>query len=215
MKTKALLLAGLVTGAGLASLEAQTVYSVNAVGFINVEAPPGFSMVANQLSGTANKLSDVLPAPPANTRVYKFNGTGFDIYQFLGAPFNAWAPDGNATFDLGGGAFVSNPTASPLTLTFVGEVPQGTLVNSLPAGFSIRSSMVPQAGGVSSALGFPAAANDRIYIFNGTTYDIYQLLGAPFNAWAPQEPTVNIGQSFFVFKSNAASWTRSFTVSPQ
>jgi len=215
MKTKALLLAGLMASSSLASLQAQTVYSINAVGFINVSAPQGFSMVANQLAGTANKISDILPAPPVGTKVFKFNGTGFDVFEFLGAPFNTWFPSGDGTFDLGGGAFVSNPSASPLTLTFVGEVPTGEVVNSLPAGFSIKSSMIPQAGALSSSLGFPASATDKVYLFNGTSYDVHELLGAPFNAWFPSEPSVEVGEAFFVFKANAGNWTRNFTVSDE
>ncbi len=211
MKTKALLLAGLVSLAGASVSEAQTVYSVNSVGYINLTIPTGFSMIANQLFTSGSTIGEILPTPAVGTKFYKFNGTGFDISQYLGAPFNAWFPNGSATLLPGEGGFLYNP-AAPYTLTFTGEVPTGNLSNPLVAGFSIRSSIVPQSGALSSALGLPATVGDKVYKYNGTSYDIYQLLGAPFNAWFPSEPSVNVGESFFVYKGTGTSWDRSFSI---
>lgn len=211
MKTKALLLAGLVTLAGVAASEAQTVYSVNAVGFINVNVPTGFSMVANQLFSSGSTIGQILPTPAVGTKFYKFNGVSFDISEFAGAPFNTWFPNGDATLLPGEGAFIYNPS-SAFTLTFTGEVPTGTLSNPLVAGFSIRSSIVPQSGLLSTTLGLPAVPGDKVYKFNGASYDIYEFAGAPFNTWFPSEPSVNVGESFFVYKGASTTWDRSFSI---
>lgn len=211
MKTKALLLAGLVSLAGASVSEAQTVYSVNSVGYINLTIPSGFSMIANQLFSSGSTIAELLPTPQIGTKIYKFNGVGYDIKTFAGAPINGWFPDGNATLLPGEGAFIFNPGA-PFTLTFTGEVPTGNLSNPLVAGFSIRSSIVPQSGALSSALGLPVAVGDKVYKYNGTGYTIYTLAGAPINGWFPSEPSVNVGESFFVFKGATASWDRNFSI---
>ena len=57
MKTKALILAGLVSLAGVVASQAQTVYSVNAVGYVNLSLQPGFAMICNPLQGADNKVS--------------------------------------------------------------------------------------------------------------------------------------------------------------
>ncbi|MGV3755778.1 MAG: hypothetical protein ACO1QS_10390 [Verrucomicrobiota bacterium] len=211
MKTKALLLAGLVSLAGASVSDAQTVYSVNSVGYINLPIPSGFSMIANQLFSSGSTIGELLPTPAVGTKFYKFNGTTFAISEFAGAPFNTWFPDGNATLLPGEGGFLFNPTA-PFTLTLTGEVPTGSLSNPLVAGFSIRSSIVPQSGLLSSTLGMPAVPGDKVYKYNGTSYDIYEFAGAPFNTWFPSEPSVNVGEAFFVYKGASTSWDRSFSI---
>jgi len=114
----------------------------------------------------------------------------------------------------GEGVFVQNPGTTDLTITFVGEVPQGTDSNTtIPAGFSIRASAVPQTGLASTDLKFPAANNDRIYKWSNAaaTY-------APFtystllNAWNPSEPTINVGEAVFVRMGASTPWNRNFSV---
>jgi len=188
---------------------AQNVYSLNVVGYYNITIPANsFAMIANQLNTTNNTLGALLPNVPPGSEFYKYAG-GYTTYVFDEFD-NVWTPDGNATLNPGEGGFFKNVTGAPLTLTFVGEVMQGSLTNPVPAGFAIRSSMVPQAGGVTSVLGLPAEAGDEVYVYNGgyTTYvfDEFDLV------WTPSEPTVNVGQSFFVRKQAAANWVRNFTV---
>jgi hypothetical protein len=211
MRTKTLLATAVLSAAGVATSMAQ-VFSVNAVGYINVDVPPGFSMIANQLNAGTNTIAALLPSVPAGTTIYKFNGTGYDIASFDDLD-NAWLPNGNITLNPGEGAFIRNPTQTTNRVTFVGEVPTGALVNPVPAGFSIRSSQVPQAGKVTTDLGFPAAAGDTIYQFNSATgaYNINSFDDLD-NAWLPAEPTVAVGEAFFVRKGAAADWTRTFNV---
>ncbi len=209
MRTKALLGAAILA-AGLASSMAQNVYSLNVVGYYNVTVPAnGFAMVANQFNTTNNTLGALIANPPVNTTVYKFGGSGWTGYTFDEFDLK-WLPDGNATINPGEGVFVKNVTASPMTLTFVGEVPQGSLTNSLPAGFAVRSSMVPQAGAVTAVLGFPGEANDTVYKYAGSytgyTFDEFDL------KWLPSEPEFSVGEAFFSKKVAAGNWVRNFTV---
>ena len=218
MRTKTLLLSAAVGAAGLLAASAQ-VYSVNSVGYINLTIPTAYSLISNQLKTTANKLSDILPAPPSGTKVIKWTGTGYSEYEFGdfglgGAPF--WAPDGNLVMAPGEGFFIRNPNPAPFTVTLVGEVPQAADSNiTIPAGYSIRGSTVPLSGNLITTMGFPSALNDKILKWTGAGYSEFEysdfgLGGAPF--WAPSNPTVVVGEGFFVKKTVSIAWTRNFNV---
>jgi len=120
MRTKTLLLTATLGAAGIASSFAQTpVYSQNVVGYVNVQAPAGFSLIANPLDNkTGNNLNTILPGVPVGTTVYKYDGaTGFTS----SVNFGTWTPD--LILAPGEGAFIQ--LAAPATLTFVGEVTLG------------------------------------------------------------------------------------------
>jgi hypothetical protein len=208
MRTKALLGAAILA-AGLASSMAQNVYSLNVVGYYNVTIPANsFGMIANQFNTTNNTLASLIPNPPVNTTVYKYNN-GWTAYVFDELDL-AWSPNGNATINPGEGIMVKNVQATPMTITFVGDVPQGNLTNSLPAGYAVRSSMVPQAGSVSTLLGFPGQPNDTIYKYSGG-YTAYVFVELDL-AWSPSEPAMGVGEAFFSKKIAAENWVRNFTV---
>ena len=209
MRTKALLLAAALTTAGIASYAQSNVYSVNVVGYVNVTVPAnGFGLIANPLNATNNTIGSLLPNLPADTVFYKYNG-GYTTYTMDSIDLT-WTPDASATLNPGEGGFVKNITGTPLTITFVCEVLQGSLTNNLPTGYSIRSSKVPQAGAVTTVLGFPGQADDVIYTYNGgyTTYtfDSIDL------SWTPSEPVIGVGQAFFSKKIAGENWVRNFTV---
>jgi len=216
MKTKALLLAGLVSLAGIAASQAQTVYSVNAVGFVNLSVPAGFSMIANPLAGADSTVGTLLPSMPNNTKLYKFNpATGTYIINSYRTALGNWT-DPTMTLAPGEGAFMQNVTGSPMTITFTGEVNQGAAASAnttiaLPAGFSIVSSKIPQAGQLDTVLGFPIAHNDKIYRYDNlsNSYIIYTYRNGN---WLGLTPSVAVGESFFAQKVSATSWTRSFSV---
>jgi len=209
MRTKALLLAAALTAAGIASYAQSNVYSINVVGYVNVTVPAnGFGLIANPLNSTNNTIGSLMPNVPADTVFYKYNG-GYSTYIMDNLDL-VWSPDGNATLNPGEGGFIKNVTGTPLTITFVGEVLQGSLTNALPTGFAIRSSKVPQSGLITTTLGFPAQADDVVYTYNGgyTTY-IFDNLDL---VWSPSEPTINVGQAFFSKKVAGENWVRNFTV---
>jgi hypothetical protein len=213
MRTKTLLLTAALAAAGIASSMAQAVYSVNAVGYVNTTLKPGYNLVSNPLNASVNNITTVFAGVPGNTRVFTYSGTSFTTYTYVAAPLNRWTPDGNAIVGPGDGVFVFNPGTTDLTITFVGEVPQGTLDTALPTGLSIKSSKVPQAGLVSTDLKFPGAAGDKIFRYTpGTGYSTFQYVGAPLNRWTPSEPSVNVGEAFFVSVPAAKTWSRVFSV---
>jgi hypothetical protein len=99
----------------------------------------------------------------------------------------------------------------------VGEVKQGTaLTTALPAGFAIVSSQVPQAGKITTDLGYPAAEGDIVYQYSPATG--YKTTSYEFGAWGAggpnDEPVIAVGEAFWSKKVAAGTWTRSFSVSP-
>ena len=222
MRTKTLLLTAALSVAGMASSMAQ-VYSVNAVGYINVTMRPGFNMVANQLNRTPNNsLNNVISGVPVESQVLKFENNNYSAELYDGSAWikNDGSP-GTLSASPGQGFFFFNPEGGNVTVTLVGEVPQGTgLTVPLPPGFALVSSIVPQAVPLTPANGFPNILEAQFLYFNAATqnYDapIYNdgtgwILGdgTPVAAPAPA-----VGTGFFFFNPNAttANWTRNFSV---
>jgi hypothetical protein len=215
MRTKTLLLTAVLGVAGIASSSAQ-VFSVNAVGYVNLTVPPGLSMIANPLNNTSGNTIATVLTVPAGTQIYKFNGSGFTsaLYDDIDGWTSSGSPAGNITLNPGEGTFIRNNGAQ-FTITFVGDVMQGSLSVPLPAGLSIAASQVPQQGKVSTDLGFPLIAGTQIYTFNGTAYTSF--LYDDIDGWtqngSPSEPNIAVGQSFWVRNNGtAANWTRTFSV---
>ena len=208
MRTKTLILTAFVGALGIAGASAQ-VYSVNAVGYVNKSIPKGFSIVANPLNNGGNKVADVFGANPGSLTVYTFSDAGFAINSY-DTDFEEWG-NGDAVVAPGEGFFVLNSGAAAVTITFVGEVPQGDLSNALPKGFSIRSSQVPQEGKLDSDLGFPTDEAVTVYQFVNGAYKISSY-DADFEEW-DSVPSVGVAEGFWVLRESGTNWTRSFSTS--
>jgi hypothetical protein len=204
MRTKTLLLTAALGVAGITSSFAQ-VYSQNAVGYVSLPFRVGLTLFCNPLNNTAsNSISNLLQNVPLGSNLYSWNGTGFDIATFVGVWDNP-----QIALPPGVGAFLLTDTA--FTNTFVGEVMQGNLVENIPAGLSIKSSKVPQAGAV-DVLGLTSlSAGDNLYKWTGTDYTIYTYLAGP---WDPSTPTLDVGEAVFIAASTATTWNRTFSVNP-
>jgi len=210
MRTKTLLLAALLSAAGVATSMGQSVFSVNAVGYVNVVLQPGFSIINNPLDTGSNTVANILGTPPEGTTVYRFAGGSFTINSFT---FGSWSTPGDI-INPGEGFFIFNPQSGAtgsFTNTFVGTVMQGSLSTPIPAGFSIKGSQVPQAGQLDTILGYPAAEGDIIYQFNPTNQQ-YGSSAFGFGAWSPAPPVVNVAEGFWVSKTAPTNWTRTFSV---
>jgi hypothetical protein len=229
MRTKTLLLSGVVAALTSASLMAQ-VYSLNAVGYINVTCPPGFSVIANQLNTTNNNLSPLLDSQidasgsHDNVNFFKFNGATYGTLttDSLNLPASPWdGPATTTTLNPGEACFVQNPYSTNLVFTFVGTVLQGLVTNNMPHGFSLISSMIPQAGRLDADLGMPEVDNDNVFLFNHALghYDTYtgDSLNLPQSPWdgpTGTNPVVTVGQGFFYQSGTAGgtNWIRNFNV---
>jgi hypothetical protein len=116
-----------------------------------------------------------------------------------------WLPDGNVTLGPGEGAMFRNPTTSPLTFMFSGDVLRRDWTNTVPAGTCICSSVGARAGMITTDLGFPAAPGDVIATWSEGRYTQYIFDDLDLK-WTPSEPTINPGQAFFSTKNAPAKW---------
>jgi hypothetical protein len=211
MRTKTLLGLALLAAGAVTAVAQSNVYSLNVVGYINIPVTANQNfLIANQLNTTNNTLGALIPNGPPGAIFQKFNG-GFSAFVFDDVDL-VWTPNGNTTINPGEGGFYKSPTAT--TLTFVGEVLQGSLTNTLPIGLqAIRSSIVPQAGLITTDLGLPGEPGDILQTYNGGfsafVFDDVDLV------WTPSQPNIPVGASFFYKKAPTATqsrWIRNFTV---
>jgi len=221
MRTKTLLLTAALSAAGIATSMAQ-VFSVNAVGYVNKTIPKGnkLALISNPLdAGTGNNtIGNLFKGAPDGTQVYKYDGTAFVTATFDSIE-GAFLPAAAAATEVkpGEGVFVRNTSAADYTVTFVGEVPQGTLANPYPKGLSIRSSIVPQAG-TAADLGFKGADGDQINQFQLDTQSYYvstfDSLAPAGQEWGPALKPLAVGEAFFLSSPTGGTWSRTFSVNP-
>ncbi len=193
------------------------VASLNALGHMNVTAPPGYAMIANQLIHPAgNAVANLLPNVPDGSIVWKWNEAAqsyYDANEFVEG--YGWYPFPNMTLNPGEGAIFQNPSANAVTLTFYGEVPQGYLLQSVPSALSIRSAILPQSGRLDTTLGYPVLNGDVISRMTGTnpSYTTYTYTNSQWTT-PPGAPMPGIGESVWINTGTARSWGRTFSVWP-
>lgn len=214
MRTKTLLLAAALSAVGIVSSLAQSnVYSLNVVGYVNRDCAGngGFTLLANPLDSGTNTLNGVLAsALPATSKVLKWGGTSFNTYTRTAS---GWLPPtgGTATVAPGEGFFVQTPNPGPaLTLTFVGNVLQGSLTNDYPLLFNLSGNQFPDSGTV-TALGMVPPTNNKILTWGGASYNTYTKTAT---GWLPpgSGPTINVADGFFVNAVTPFMWVRNVTV---
>lgn len=219
MRTKALLLSAVLGVASIAAaLAADPVYSVNAVGYVNVVLNKGFTIIANPLNAGDNHLSKIFPSTlPSGTVIYRYVNGAFKLATFAPDDNNVLNWDTDFEIKPGEGFFIKNPTQAAVTVTFVGEVMQSTstgpLANPMVAGFNLTASMVPQSGDLKADLGYPAENGDIVYRYVNGSYKL--------STYAPDDnnvlnwdtvPTPAVGEGFWVKSKTAKTWNRTFTV---
>jgi hypothetical protein len=220
MRTKTLLLAAALTAAGIASIQAQSnVYSVNVVGYYNVTIPSGtspgdanrFKLFTQQLRPdgiTSPTLNNSLTNLPAGTIAYVWTATGWSSpTEFLGGT-DGWETDHAVPY--GSAVFLKNTAATPITVTVVGEVAQGSLTNSYPAGYTPKGPLVPQAGGLTTVHKF-SQVGDKVYSWGPGWSAPNEYLGGT-DGWENGEPNVEVGAGFMISSPAGGNWVNDFTV---
>ena len=242
---------------GSASVMAQNnVYSINAVGYINVTLPPGYSVITcplvcgvsaggGPLTGqmVTNDLNVLFPQGSSmynNATVLTWNNGGVGFQTSDNAALGSWAGGGNDIgLPPGSAVFFNNATGSSMTATFVGTVPQGSLTNTLQAGYNLVGSMVPTSGDMTlntimnggNVNGFGPngpSAGDSLLFWNNAGNGYGGPNGSPsFNlgSWAGgagPDGTGSLGTPYFTgvttgfFYDNANTqfnWVETFTIS--
>jgi hypothetical protein len=222
MRTKMLALTAAAVTAGFLTASAQ-VYSINTVGYINLNLSNGFNLVANQLDvdgfGTNNTLQTVFGTNfgSVNASIYAFSNGAFVTPAASWSKKSGWTGGtaaANWALNKGKGVFVQVNGAATITLS--GNVLQGSLATPYPGGFNVLASQVPQGGKLQTDLGYAPNNGDNIIRFNVTN----QAYISPFysyskkSGWTPSEPVLNVGEAFWLQTGAGVSgtWSRNFTV---
>jgi hypothetical protein len=227
MRTKMLIATAAACAVGIATSVAQ-VYSVNAVGYVNVTVsenvanPLGvtYVLVSNPLKTGGNTLAEVFPSVPDLTGFFAFNNTT-GVFDSQKTYLGGW-DDPSYVFDNGVGGFLAFDNGfidGTVTVTFVGEVLQGTLNVGVPNNaYVIIGSKVPQAGQIDTALGFPARDFDQCFTWNRATWQ-YKSAATYLGGWDdPALATVEVAAGFVIAPDltppvpPARTWTRAFNV---
>jgi hypothetical protein len=237
MRTKTLALSALLGMLGTAALVAQTnVYSLNAVGYVNVTFPAGTYTILTcpLICSPDNTLNSVLPDTNAQYKkalVYQYSGGAYTVTENgvgTGADPSGWGGGGaDVTLNPGQAVFFYNPTAADMQATFVGQVPQGSLTNALIPGYNLVGSIVPTSGdlptnSITQLTNY--TKHDFVYTYDPVAgYSGQDSVVAPGNGsgynnqWTGGDPvTTNVTQGFWYFNNSAATnnWVETFSVNP-
>ena len=193
MRTQTLLIAAAAAlAAAVTSSQAQTVYSANVVGYVNVTFPANsFSLIANQLDTGSNTVNNVLnngflsgSAGGSESVMLIWTGHTFEVFDYYNAADAS--PDPAGWYDANSGlyctntlnpsqsVFIQNPSSGAITCTLTGQVDQGTNTwSTVIPGFGFYSEPTALAG-VSldnTNVNFPATSTqDTVQFWTGTGY---------------------------------------------
>ena len=188
------ILAGMLNGV---EIQGQPV----AVGMYSVTLEPGLTLVGLHLDyGSDHSISNLFREVPEGTELYQLVGGSFTTNVYRAG---AWERPSDA-LALGEGAYVYNPTEETYSHAFGAEIPTGRLTNFIPAGLSIRASMVPRGGRVTQELGLRLNAFDNLYLLEGGGLKVFTYL--PDGTWRPSEPVVQLADAFLINAAQATNW---------
>jgi hypothetical protein len=175
-------------------------------------------LIANQLDAPNNTVAALLTpmasgvSVPNGTKLFKYNGTSFVEYDWDGS---TWSNNGGSqSLAPGDAALLQNVNDAAMEITFVGLVREGQQTITLTAGQSaLVSSIIPQAGGVQSALGYVPSPGDTVQLwtdagFSSYTFDQWDLI------WGPSEPVLDVGGGCMIIPAENGSWTRNYSPCP-
>jgi len=189
--------------------------SPNIVRYLNILIHPGDNLIASPFNGIDNHLNTLLALPADGIgsticRSVANPGSCPSSIVFDGVEWTSPNPK-DLIINPGEGFWLSYAGLSDAVITLVGEVPQGDLINPIPNGLSLRSSIVFEAGPISSLLGFPAQDGDTVSIYDSgsATFEVSTYSGA--TGW-DSEPTLSFGTAFVLNRPGPASdWVRNLT----
>lgn len=165
---------------------------------------PGLSMIANHVNTGGNTLDDIFGiAMPDGTTVYFWDKAtqSFVVDQYIEGL--GWLPNG--TLNPGEGAFIQNPTASPITYTYNGAAPVNAPVTLPLNTYCILShkSVTATPATFQDIVGSPPQAGfcTRLYRWNRPLqqYDLYTSSGGP---WNPSAPSIPRGESVWIIRAS-------------
>lgn len=184
-------------------------YSSNVMGYAAVPLPPGYSLISNPFKSPDNRVAALFPNMPEWAAVCKFEMKLFKLTNNV-MKNGVWSnPD--ETLSPGEGALICNPTDDFKVINFVGDVMQGNLLNPVPSGFSIRSSLLPRAGRLDMDLNLPFSEGDVVHLFDRDKQTYVEYI-YPSRRWELEPPMIGVGEAFWVGKSAPVNWVQKLGV---
>jgi hypothetical protein len=220
MRTKALLGLAALAVSAVTCVAQSNVYSLNIVGYVNVDVAPGLNLIANPLkpsNGNYNITNTIsLPDTADGAFIYKWAGTAWSSQIPSWIAGFGWSPD--LEIPMGEGFFLQLPQAAGnIKVVFVGEVSTGNVTQDIPAGLSVKANEIPvQENWPGKNVGNDG---DSIYTWAGSAWDtaIWSYIagfgwsnggGAGDNV---DGPSLKVGSAVMYQNTGAAlSWTRAF-----
>lgn len=240
MRTKTLALSALLGMIGGAAAIAQNVYSVNAVGYINLTFPANSYTILTcpLICSPDNTLNTILPNTNnqyKKAKVYGWASGNYTVTESgqgttVGNP-TGWAGGGaDITLNPGNACFFYNSTTAAMSATFVGTVPQNgsyNMTNLMNPGWNLLGSIVPASGDLSTN---PITQltnifkKDFVYTYDQVTgYSPKDSVAAPGggsgynNQWTGGDPQIEqVGFGFFYWNNQSTNnpWVENFTINP-
>lgn len=211
MKTKVLLV-GAALAVTAVTASAETIYSSNVVGYVNLDLVAGWNMVANPLDAGVNTLNTLMQGVPDGSQAAKFQNGAWTEVSAYDELFGEWEID--YTINPGEGFFINLPEA--YTVTFVGEVKAGEHSVALPAGWSMVGSPTPVAGTLADiGLVSPAVSDgDQMFAWSSAAQRYLEgnMFDELFGDWSDPEAQIQVGQAFLLNKNDSTTWTRNFEI---
>jgi hypothetical protein len=219
MRTKTLIIAAAALAAGILASSAQT-YSQNIVGYVNQTIPSGLQLIANPLNNDTNGANEILAALPDGSLIYVYNagtftvdvvysGIYYDASSFAVVPAPVLAPGTGFFLNNGGASFVNTYTGS------VAVNVSATGTNQLASGFNLSGSLLPIAGGFTTALNFNPPDGTLLYIYNAGNWNTAVIYSGTYydpSTFAPlPEPQATVGQGVFINTGSSTAWTQTMT----
>jgi hypothetical protein len=149
--------------------------------------PPGFSLISNPLFRGGNTVVEILTSVPEGTILYRFDNRTktFSVNSF---DFAKWSNE-SESLKPGEGAFVFNPSDSPLEPKFTGEFAFEKIAERA-TGFYLVSCGAVQACRIEEFLNFPPS-KEMYYRFENGKYVVSNFI---FGNWtSPRSCELGIG----------------------
>lgn len=182
---------------------------------------PGWALLANQFEEPNAALTGLFtPMPdgtylPDGAEISTWNPSSKNWSQQYFWNSGAWSAGASTNFLWPGQAFfLWNPNSSSITVTFAGSVRVGggpsPIAGGIPMTSGVQSpisSIVPQPGGLTSALGYSPSQGDQVSIWDVSigNSDQYTYSGT---SWSPRQPALASGQGFMITPGASQTWNR-------
>jgi len=224
-KTMILALAALVAGSALAAES----YSKNAVGFIKTSCTAGeltalsipFYGTDSDAGGTAFTNTAIATDAAVGSKVYFWNGTGWDVGEYTSGRTGAsWSATAKAKTIIPGELFLYSP-AEDQDAIVGGEVPDdATITLGITGGGALSALGLPypvECAWTNTELAASAVVGAKAYFWNGTGWDVGEYTsgrtGAAWSATAKAK-TLAPGEGFLYSLPSSAEDTTVDAVRP-